>query len=316
LNNLDDITLDQKYADICGYNQAELKQSFGMYLTAGQVDLKQLKKWYNGYNFTGTESQKVYNPFDILLFINKGYRYQNYWFETATPAFLVKMIEKHHYFIPDLENIVVGELMLSKFDIDNMPIATLLFQTGYLTIKEVTSRGNRMAYRLGYPNYEVKCSLNESLANIGTSSDKKDFVIDGLVTSFETDHFEDLKLILSSHFASIPNDWYRKNQIENYEGFYASIVYSFITALGYDTIPEDVTNHGKIDLTIIMHDKIVIVEFKLAKLGDAKSAIKQIKDKKYAEKYVSQDKPVYLIGMSFDSIDRNVVDLVSERFGG
>ncbi len=315
LNNLKDITLDKRYADICGYNQSELERSFGTYLSE-EVDLKQVKKWYNGYNFAGSQAQKVYNPFDILLFIDGDYQYQSYWFETATPTFLVKMIEKHRYFIPDLENIVVGELMLSKFDIDNMPIVTLLFQTGYLTIKEVTSRGNRMAYRLGYPNYEVKCSLNESLANIGTSSDKKDFVIDGLVNSFEENNFENLRRILSSHFASIPNDWYRNNHIESYEGFYASIVYSFITALGYDTIPEDVTNHGKIDLTVIMQDKVVIIEFKLAKLGDAQSAIKQIKDKKYAEKYLSQDKPIYLIGMSFDSIDRNVVDLVSERFGG
>ena len=79
-----------------------------------------------------------------------------------------------------------------------------------------------------------------------------------------------------------------------------------------DTIPEDVTNHGKIDLTIIMRDKVVIIEFKLAKLGDAKSAIQQIKDKNYAEKYLSSNKPVYLIGMSFDPIERNVIDLVSE----
>jgi Holliday junction resolvase-like predicted endonuclease len=166
----------------------------------------------------------------------------------------------------------------------------------------------------------------------------------------ETDDFKRLELILSSHFASIPNDWYRNNHIDEYEGssqgnekycsslsdarsterragirvsqdalgegFSASIVYSFLTALGYDTIPEDVTNHGKIDLTIIMHDKIVIIEFKLAKLGDAKSAIQQIKDKKYAEKYLSINKAIYLIGMSFDPIERNVIDLVSECFRG
>ncbi len=314
LNNLKDITLDKRYADICGYNQAELEQSLSDYLSKGKVDLKQLKKWYNGYNFAGNDTQKVYNPFDILLFMDGDYQYQSYWFETATPTFLVKMIEKNRYFIPDLENVVVGETMLSKFDIGNMPITTLLFQTGYLTIKEITFRGQRMAYRLGYPNYEVKCSLNESLANIGTSPDRKDFVIDSLVNSFEDNHFEDLKLILSSHFASIPNDWYRNNQIDQYEGFYASIVYSFLTALGYDTIPEDVTNHGKIDMTIVMDDKIVIMEFKLAKLGDAQSAIQQIKDKKYAEKYLAHHKTIYLIGISFDSQARNVIDLLVERF--
>ncbi len=314
LNNLKDITLDKRYADICGYNQGELEQSFGTYLKEGEVDLVQLKKWYNGYNFAGSESQKVYNPFDILLFIDGDYQYQSYWFETATPTFLVKMIEKYRYFVPDLEDIVVGEELLRTFDIDNMPIEALLFQTGYLTIKAVTSRGQTIAYRLSYPNYEVKYSLNNSLAVIASNQSAKDRLIGCLLNVLETDDFKRLELILSSHFASIPNDWYRNNHIDEYEGFYASIVYSFLTALGYDTIPEDVTNRGKIDLTIIMYDKIVIIEFKLAKLGDAKSAIQQIKDKKYAEKYLSSNKPVYLIGISFDSQERNVVDLIAEPF--
>ncbi|WP_100551342.1 ATP-binding protein [Caedibacter taeniospiralis] len=314
LNNLKDITLDKRYADICGYNQSELEHSFNAYLTEGQVDLKQLKKWYNGYNFTGIESQKVYNPFDILLFIDGDYQYQSYWFETATPTFLVKMIEKSRYFIPDLEDIVVGEEILKTFDIETMPIETLLFQTGYLTIKEITSRGQTIAYRLSYPNYEVKYSLNNALAVIASNQSVKNMLIDRMLNVLEGDDFKRLELLLSSHFASIPHDWYRNNQIDQYEGFYASVVYSFLTALGYDTIPEDVTNHGKIDLTIIMHDKIVIIEFKLAKLGDAKSAIQQIKDKKYAEKYLSINKPIYLIGMSFDPIERNVMGLAVEHF--
>ncbi len=314
LNNLKDITLDKRYADICGYNQSELEHSFNAYLTEGQVDLKQLKKWYNGYNFTGIESQKVYNPFDILLFIDGDYQYQSYWFETATPTFLVKMIEKSRYFIPDLEDIVVGEEILKTFDIETMPIETLLFQTGYLTIKEITSRGQTIAYRLSYPNYEVKYSLNNALAVIASNQSVKNMLIDRMLNVLEGDDFKRLELLLSSHFASIPHDWYRNNQIDQYEGFYASVVYSFLTALGYDTIPEDVTNHGKIDLTIIMHDKIVIIEFKLAKLGDAKSAIQQIKDKKYAEKYLGSNKPIYLIGVSFDQTARNVVDLAAECF--
>ncbi|WP_151192848.1 ATP-binding protein [Cysteiniphilum sp. JM-1] len=314
LNNLKDITLDPRYADICGYNQSELEHSFKDYLTAGNVDLDQLKKWYNGYNFAGDKTQRVYNPFDILLFIDGGYRYQSYWFETATPAFLVKMIQQNRYFIPNLEDLVVSETMLSKFDINDMPIATLLFQTGYLTIKEITARGNRMAYRLGYPNYEVKSSLNESLANIGTTTDNKDFILGRLVSSFEEGNFDDLKMILSSHFSSIPHDWYRNNQIDQYEGFYASIVYSLLSALGYDTIPEDVTNHGKLDLTIIMDDKIIIIEFKLAKLGDAKTAIEQIKSRKYPEKYLALAKPIYLVGISFDTEERNVAELEAELY--
>ncbi|GGG03294.1 MULTISPECIES: ATP-binding protein [Cysteiniphilum] len=314
LNNLNDITLDPNYADICGYTQTELEHYFNPYFEQKDIDYPLLKKWYNGYNFAGNESQKVYNPFDILLFINKGFRYQNYWFETATPSFLIKAIEKNHYFIPDLEDIVVSETMLSKFDIDSMPVETLLFQTGYLTIKEITMRGNRMAYRLSYPNYEVKCSLNESLAVIASNESAKNQVIDHLVNAFEQNDFKRLAVILSSHFASIPHDWYRNNNIHHYEGFYASIVYSFIVALGYDVIPEDTTNHGRIDLSLIMHDKIIIIEFKLNKYGSAENALKQIKAKDYAKKYVQDPRKIYLLGISFDADNKNIADIAFEQY--
>ncbi|WP_100550812.1 ATP-binding protein [Caedibacter taeniospiralis] len=314
LNHLDDITLDGRYADICGYNQAELDASFKVYLEEGNVDHKLLKYWYNGYNFSGSECQNVYNPFDILLFINKGYHYQNYWFETATPTFLIKMIEKSCYFIPDLERIVVGEDLLRTFHVDNMPVTTLLFQTGYLTVKQMTAEGQRATYQLGYPNYEVKYSLNESLANIGTTADHKNRVLNHLTTALVKEDFQGLKNIFSSHFASIPNDWYRKNKIDQYEGFYASIVYSFFVALGYEVVAEDVTNQGKIDLTLIMSDKVLIIEFKLKKHGDAKAAIEQIKEKNYAQKYRNSNKPIYLVGISFDPKERNVVDLLAEQY--
>ncbi|MEN9946220.1 MAG: hypothetical protein RLZZ293_606, partial [Pseudomonadota bacterium] len=125
--------------------------------------------------------------------------------------------------------------------------------------------------------------------------------------------FEQLQEILSSHFASIPHDWYRNNKIANYEGFYASVVYSYFTALGYDLVAEDATNHGRIDLSITMPDKILLIEFKLSSNGDAISALAQIKAKNYAQKFIHEHKPIYAIGMSFDSTNRNVVDLVSEQ---
>ena len=313
LNNLLDITLDTRYADICGYNQTELEREFAEYFVAGNIDKAKLKSWYNGYNFAGTEEQKVYNPFDILLFISKGYVYRNYWFETATPTFLIKLFEKNQYYIPDLEEMVVGDRILSTFDVDNMPIVTLLFQTGYLTIKDIITRGNQVAYKLSYPNYEVKYSLNDSLAEIGSNPDTKEQLIDNMVNAIESNDFEKLRLVLDSHFAGIPNDWYRNNNIENYEGFYASIVYSYFNALGYDLIAEDVTNHCKIDLTIIMHDKILILEFKLSKFGSAEDAINQIKERNYSQKYLSRGMPIYLLGISFNSKERNIQDLRVEK---
>jgi hypothetical protein len=313
LNILDDITLDQEYADICGYNQNEMEREFDEYLTHGKVDKTQLKLWYNGYNFAGSETQKVYNPFDILLFFSKDYQYRNYWFETATPTFLVRLIEQKHYFIPDLEKIVVNEDVLSSFDIEQIPLITLLFQTGYLTIKEQVMRGKRIAYCLSYPNWEVKFSLNERLAEIGSSVEKRSDKQEQLYQALENSDFIKAAEVLSSHFASIPHDWYRNNDIANYEGFYASIVYSLVCALGYEVIAEDVTNHGKIDLTVKMEDKIIILEFKLSKYGSATEAISQIKERNYAEKYLSEAKTIYLLGISFDSDKRNIEDVQVEE---
>ena len=312
LNILDDISLNTNYADICGYTQSELEQECAEHLAAGQVDKAKLKLWYNGYNFAGSEEQKVYNPFDILLFFDSNYEYRSYWFETATPTFLVRLIESEQYYIPDLEEVLVPESSLSSFDVDEITLTTLLFQTGYLTIKRVTQLGTQMAYVLGYPNLEVKASLNDKLATIGTSLQRKDQVLGKVAGLFLSNKFADLKSIFSSHFASIPHDWYRNNNIANYEGFYASIVYSYLAALGYDLRAEDTTNQGRIDLTMIMPDKVIILEFKLTKYGSASEALEQIKAKGYASKYLAENKPIYLLGISFDAESKNVVECLYE----
>ncbi|HLX54635.1 MAG TPA: AAA family ATPase, partial [Aquella sp.] len=312
LNNLNDISLNASYSDICGYTQAELEDAFKDFLV--DVDKEQLKLWYNGYNFAGGEKQKVYNPFDILLFFYNNKQYRNYWFETATPTFLVKLLQHKNYYFPNLEKLVVGENSLSSFDVDNISLTTLLFQTGYLTIKEEAMLGMTRAYVLSYPNLEVKASLNSKLAEIGSSLEDKNLNLSKLAACLATKNIDDLANVFRSYFASIPNDWYRNNDIQNYEGFCASIVYSYFCALGYTTIAEDVTNVGKIDLTVKLEDRILILEFKLSQYGDAKSAITQIKNNKYAQKYAAENKTIYLIGVSFDKQTRNVADFIWEKY--
>lgn len=150
---------------------------------------------------------------------------------------------------------------------------TLLFQTGYLTIQKPTKIGIQYACVLGYPNLEVKASLNNILLEISTELNCRNQNSYDLSIALNENSFDPLKIILGSHFASIPHDWYRKNDIVNYEGFYASVVYSYLAALGYELIVEDVvTNDGKIDLTIIILDKILIFEFKLTRHGTAEQA--------------------------------------------
>ena len=314
LNNLYDITLTPQYANICGYTQTDLESVFADYLKQGNVDKDKLKLWYNGYNFGGSPEQKVYNPFDVLLFCGNNFEYRNYWFETGNPEFLIKLIQKNKYYFPNMENYVASEMMLATFDIPNLELTALLFQAGYLTIKEKTTVGAQFAYVLGYPNLEIQISLNDALATLGSKSENKIVGMQKLIRCLEVADFNTLGQIFQSHFASIPHDWYRNNDIQHYEGFYASIVYSLFCALGYDVTAEDKTNVGQLDLTIKSADKILILEFKLKKYGDAATALQQIKDKRYAEKYVSDKKPIYLVGMSFDNETRNMCELVCETY--
>lgn len=193
LNNLNDITLNPNYADICGYTQSEMEKEFSEYLLDGNVDKTKLKQWYNGYNFSGKESQKVYNPFDILLFCQNDYRYKNYWFETATPSFLIKLIQKRQINIAKFESFTVTDESLSSFDVDNIPLQTLLFQTGYLTIKSLIQIGNQYGYELTYPNLEVKSSLNSHIMQLGSSTEQKNETLFSIVDRINEADFVALK---------------------------------------------------------------------------------------------------------------------------
>ncbi len=156
LNNLEDISLNPDYGTVCGYTQLDVETAFAPYLEG--VDMEQLKRWYNGYNFLG---DKVYNPYDILLFIKNRFVFDNYWFETGTPRFLVELINKNRYYIPDFLNINVDKSLVNSFDIENLNLETILFQTGYLTIKRLLPSGMGVGYELGFPNKEVQISFNE-----------------------------------------------------------------------------------------------------------------------------------------------------------
>ena len=314
LNNLKDISLDHRYADICGYTQAELELNFADYLVA--VDKDKLAIWYNGYNFNGNLQQKVYNPFDILLFFDNDYTYQNYWFETATPTFLTKLLQTNNYFMPDLDNLVASSDLIGTFEIDQLTIEALLFQSGYLTIEQVEESpfgATSPNYRLCYPNQEVRTSLNNSLLNflasdVSTLNQRKNRLASALLSQ----DMEQVRLVLAATLAGIPYNWQINNQLAQAEGYYATIVYCLFNALGIYTIAEDASNHGRADLTCDILKYRIIMEFKLSKYGDASSALTQIKNKNYAAKYAAEQRPLYLIGISFDPQTRNITDFAWE----
>jgi hypothetical protein len=303
LNQLRDITLSSEFATICGYTQTDLETVFAERIK--DFDKEEVRRWYNGYSWLG---EKVYNPFDILLLFAER-QFRPYWFETGTPTFLIKLFKQYNYYLPELENLEVGEELLSNLDIDSLYVENLLFQTGYLTIKNVERRLYREVYTLSYPNYEVKVSLNNFfLLHFVPDRSLKDKTENELEKALKDNQIEKLKDILHRFFASIPYDWYRKNDLESYEGFYASIVYALFSGAGFETIAEDTTNKGKIDLTIIYNDKAYIIEFKVVEDKPEKTALKQIEEKKYYEKYLGKYEEVYLIGIEFSKKDRNIVD--------
>ena len=165
---------------------------------------------------------------------------------------------------------------------------------------------------LGYPNLEVKQSLTDSLLTYLTGtlaeSEKVKFsAFDALVAN----DLDSLRDIFQAFFASIPHDWYRRNQLAGYEGYYASIVYCYFAALGLDVHPEEPTNKGRIDLVIRFESRVYILEFKVVELTDNGRALEQIKAKGYADKFTGQE--VYLIGVEFSRQERNIVGYEWEK---
>jgi hypothetical protein len=192
-----------------------------------------------------------------------------------------------------------------------MDLEVILYQSGYLTIdKQIISRRGKIEYKLKLPNEEVKSSFNDILIDFLTNqrSDKLSHQ-DNIYDAIYDGKLDDLEKSLKSMFSSIPYNNFTNNNLPHYEGYYASIIYTYLQSLGLDIIGEDVTNKGQIDLTINVNNFIYILEFKVG-ISDA---LAQIKNKKYHEKYLNEKKDIYLVGINFDEEDRNISKFKWER---
>ncbi|WP_456371423.1 AAA family ATPase [Thermodesulfatator atlanticus] len=308
LNNLKDITIHPDYATICGYTQEEFEKTFADRLEG--LNLSEVRRWYNGYSWLG---EPVYNPFDILLFLD-AWEFRPYWFETGTPTFLIKLLLDRKFLVPELEEVEVGEALLESFDIETIELETVLFQTGYLTIKELRKRGPRRRYLLGYPNLEVKMSFTDAVLNfLSERLSAKERLIDRLYDALEAEDFEALIDIFYGFFAGIPHDWYRKTELAGYEGFYASIFYCYFAALGLDVRVEEATNQGRLDMAVLFEGRCYLFEFKVVDDKPEGNALKQLKEKRYFEKYQGKCKKIWLIGVEFSKRERNIVSFEVEE---
>ncbi len=311
INQLKDITLSARYATICGYTQKDLETTFASHLAG--VDWEELKRWYNGYAFLG---EPVYNPHDILLFLSENKTYRNYWFETGNPSFLIKLFKQKRYFLPDLEDIEVSEEILNSFDIEQINPITLLFQSGYLTVESTRTHLMRFVFRLKVPNQEVRLALCDQLISgyAGLENEKLG-IQTHLYDALKQGDLTNLTAVVKRLFAAIPWRNFTNNDLPKAEGYYASVLYAFFASLNATIIPEDITNHGQVDMTIKLEGYIYVIEIKMeqettptSRQARSNPALKQIQERNYSEKYKAEPaKGLFEVGLVFSAEARNLV---------
>jgi len=313
MNNLVDLTLNTRFATALGWTEEEITQNLADYIKAlaAQISvtdaelLAQLRHWYNGFCFA-PQAENVYNPFSTLhLFYHQ--RFSNFWFESGTPTFLIKLIRDRGYEMEQLTQLNLAEIDFSSYELEQLPIIPLLFQTGYLTIKGTYQQQENLIYTLGYPNYEVEHAFVTYLLS-AFSNLERTFArgyLHQLVDVLQRRDFALFFATLDSFFANIDYDLHLKQ-----EKYYQTIFYLIFLMIGMQVSAEVKTGQGRIDAVVELADHIFLFEFKLDK--DAATALQQIKDSAYHEKYVRKGKPITLVGANFDSNRRKVSEWKTE----
>ena len=323
MNNLTDISVMDEYSTAFGYTQEELETYFAEYIDMGaekngttrEEFLASLKRWYDGYHFT-SEGESVYNPVSIGSFFHMGARFfRNYWIQTGGMTMLLTEIAKRVRFDVSLsDEYRISEDKLHTTDIVQMVqtevsrenFLALLYQTGYLTIKEAVPVRGSFLIRLGYPNEEVEEGLNEILLPVylGTAARSFDRLV--ICDYFDRGDVSGAMSTLSSIFSSIP---YHELSFDSESAVHAGFV-CMMNILEADIFAEAPTNKGRIDCVLRCPDDIYVIEFKFNQSAD--EAISQIKSKKYYEPYIRFHKPLHLLGINFSTEEKNIVEWKEE----
>ncbi len=314
LNNLLDITLDQRFATLLGYTQSELEHYFPdridqlaqRYNKSRPDMLAMIVHWYNGFSWDGVNT--VYVPFSTLVFLEQQ-TFTNLWFSTATPSFLIKLLRQKQIPAYELERIGGGTALVESADITNINVHALLFHSGYLTVKQVRIGVNGQAqYILGYPNFEVAQAFQQYLLADYLSKPVDHLASTLLFQLEETLHRQNVEgfiNVLKSVFASIPHTLFLPQ-----EAYYHSLIYLLLKLLGFTIHAEPLTNLGRIDAVLELSEAVYILEFKMS---TAQIALQQIRDKQYDLPYCNQGKPIHLLGIAFDQASRNISDWAHDR---
>lgn len=306
LNHLFDISNHRNFVDIVGYTQLELDSNFVEWLDDVQKNfpnwsrnelMTQIKIWYNGYSWDALT--KVYNPYSILLFLSHA-TFKDFWFQTGTPTFLLQLIKREALF--NFNNFKTNSRLIASFDLENLDLRAILFQTGYLTIKELDlANGNCI---LDYPNREVEQAMSDYIIAEMTGLKVTEVAtpIYQLKLAFQQNNLEKVINIVKSLLKDVPSNLLKKKQ----EDFYHALIHLVFKYLGLEMDSEVNTSDGRMDVIVKTNSHIYIFEFKINQ--NAESALKQIKEKQYFEKFSLDTRIKTIVGVAFDTQRRTIKD--------
>ena len=313
LNNLRDISMEEDYAGLCGITQTELETNFQPDIQTLAIRqnmdypqaLAALKQWYDGYLFHPA-GEGMYNPFSLLSALVKK-EIKSYWFSTGTPTFLVNFLKEAHYYIPDLDGKVeLDEEGLQTYRAVAQDALPILFQAGYLTIKEYIS--DLRLYRLCFPNDEVRYGFLQNLlpAYSDVPFGQTGVWIGRFVQDIRKGKVDEFMERMQAIISSIPYDDFPKDKLKLREQNYQTAVYLVFALMGQFVQTEVHCGTGRADAVVTTADSVYIFEFKLSGNGSAEDALNQIKKNNYAAQYKADGKKVVLIGAGFEEEKRTI----------
>ena len=320
LNNLKDVNNNKELCNIVGYTETELLVVFGEQLTHchNQIEpqlifeefMNEVRYWYNGYNFGG--DCKVYNPFSIMLFMEGANRFKAYWSESGTPSFLIKLMDKQHDFIFKKYQDLFERV--ETFNIDNLSLANVLYNAGYITVVEMGKYGNAV---FDYTNKEVEISLNEHITqhyyNYSSRFETPHYY--KAAQAFEDNNIELAMQIFDSMLKSIPSNLFvkKKNGSRDYEKSYHLIFHLLFSCIGSTIRSEVSIATGRIDCAITTSKYNYIVELKTDQTAEI--ALNQIEVKEYYKPYLAEGKPIILIGININTSKKKELSWKTREWG-
>ena len=305
LNNLNDISMDYRYADICGISEKDLHAYFDESVQemaeANKMSKEEcyarLKEYYDGYHFC-EDSEDIYNPFSLLSALN-GKRFRDYWYETGTPTFVVKALQRGQFNLEGLTLEGVPAFVLGGVNADDSDPVPVLYQSGYLTIQSYDNQTQE--YTLKYPNQEVERGFMQGLANIFVPSARYNspFAVRKFAEDFKKGDTESLMKRFEAFFADADYEI-----VGDAELYFQNTMYVMCKLMGQYTQVERHTSNGRMDIVVQTDKYIYILELKMDASAD--EALKQIEDKGYAKPFAADPRKLFKIGVGFSSETRRI----------